>query len=216
MTEPSRYPGYHVLAKRDTLSWNEPTRRAIDERLATPRHPRFFTEAEWAVADALVRRILPIDDAANAVPLVALLDAKLLADHSDGVRDADMPYLREAWRQALAALDIDAKAQHQDRAFAALDSAQQDAMLKAMQDGDMPATHWHGIDPQKFFERRVLVDVPPLFYSQPTAWNEMGFGGPASPRGYLRLEGDRPDPWEAIEATPGRERRAEQQNRHVV
>lgn len=214
MTEHSRYPGYDVLAKRDTPSWNEPTRRAVDTRLETPRQPRFFTRTEWEVADALVRRILPAGH--DAVPLVALLDAKLLANHGDGVRDADMPYLREAWRQGLAALDRDARAQHKGHGFATLSDTQQDAMLKAMQDGEAPVTHWHGMAPRKFFERRVLVDVPPLYYSQPAAWNEMGFGGPASPRGYLRLEGDRPDPWEAIEATPGREQRAEEENRYVV
>ena len=214
MTKHDRFPGYDVLAKRNTPSWDEPTRRAIDERLATPLVPRFFTGAEWAVADALVRRILPVDT--NAVPLVALLDAKLLADHGDGFRDADMPYMREAWQRSLAALDEDAKARHQGRGFAALSGDEQDAMLGRMQEGEATAGHWQGIDPKKFFTRRVLVDVPALFYSQPAAWNEIGFGGPASPRGYLRLEGNRPDPWEAVEATPGTEQRAERENRHVV
>lgn len=27
------------------------------------------------------------------------------------------------------------------------------------------------------------------FYSHPWAWNEIGFGGPAYPRGYMRLGG---------------------------
>lgn len=214
MTQHDRFPGYDVLAKRDTPSWNDPTRRVIDQRLATPLAPRFFTDTEWAIADALVRRILPVGP--NAVPLVALLDAKLMANHGDGFRDADMPYMREAWRQSLAALDEDAKSQHQGCGFAALSSDQQDAMLKRMQDGKVSAEHWQGVNPQKFFTRRVLVDVPALFYSQPAAWNEIGFGGPASPRGYLRLEGNRHDPWEAVEATPGTEQKAQRENRHVV
>lgn len=214
MTEHDRFPGYDVLAKRDTPSWNDPTRRVIDQRLATPRVPRFFTDTEWAVADALVRRILPVGT--NAVPLVALLDAKLLANHGDGFRDADMPYMCEAWQLSLAALDEDAKSQHQGRGFAALSGDQQDAMLRHMHEGEVTAEHWHGVDPQKFFTRRVLVDVPALFYSQPAAWNEIGFGGPASPRGYLRLEGNRHDPWEAVEATPGTEEQAKRENHHVV
>ena len=61
----------------------------------------------------------------------------------------------------------------------------------------------------------IIVDVPAL-YSHPKAWNEIGFGGPASPRGYVRLDGDRPDPWEAAEAEPGHKRAAKEQNRHVV
>ncbi len=214
MTEPRRFPGYDVLAKRDTPSWNEPTRRVIDARLATPREPRFFTGAQWAIADALVRRILPTDD--TAVPLVALLDAKLLENRGDGFRDADMPYMREAWQQGLAALDADATAQHAGRGFAALTREEQDQMLRRMQAGEAAGGHWHGMDPKKFFARRILVDVPALFYSQPAAWNEIGFGGPASPRGYVRLEENRRDPWEAAEATPGAEQQAEQENRRVV
>jgi hypothetical protein len=38
-----RYPGYDVLAKRWTESWNETTRQVIDQRLAVPREPRFFS-----------------------------------------------------------------------------------------------------------------------------------------------------------------------------
>ena len=47
---------------------------------------------------------------------------------------------------------------------------------------------------------------------QPTAWNEIGFGGPASPRGYVRMDFDRRDPWEAAEAKPGAEAEARKAN----
>ena len=159
---------------------------------------------------------MPQPGEADAVSLVALLDAKLLADHGGGFRDADMPYMREAWRKALAALDDEARAQNGGRAFAQLPDESQDALLSAMQRGKIFGERWAGIDPKTFFERRILVDVPPLYYGHPKAWSEMGFGGPASPRGYVRLEGNRPDPWEAIEASPGQEAKAERKNRHVV
>ena len=216
MTEPPRYPGYDVLAKRDTPSWDEPTRRAIDLRLATPDIPRFLTLQEWRTADALCRRIVPQSGEGDAVPLVALLDAKLLADHGDGFREAGMPYMRAAWRKALAAIDAEARARHDGAAFAQLADAERDALLDAMQEGSVDGARWAGLDAKRFFERRILVDVPALFYALPKAWNEIGFGGPASPRGYVRLDGDRLDPWEAVEAEPGSETRAMRENRHAV
>ena len=216
MTGKPRYPGYDTLAKRDTPSWNEKTRAVVDERLATPRVPRFLTAAEWVTADALCRRILPQPGEEDTVPLVALLDAKLLADHGDGFRDAALPYMREAWRRGLAALDAEAKAGHDDRGFAQLPDADQDRLLAAMHAGEVDGEHWAGFSAEMFFRRRILVDVPPLYYSTPTAWNELGFGGPASPRGYVRLDGDRRDPWEAAEAAPGDEAKAEHENQHVV
>ncbi len=33
-----RYPGYDVLAKRHTPSWNEKTREVVDRRLAIDPH----------------------------------------------------------------------------------------------------------------------------------------------------------------------------------
>lgn len=216
MTEPSRYPGYDVLAKRDTPSWNARTREAIAQRLATPNVPRFFDANTWAIADALCRRILPQANEADPVPLVALLDAKLLANHGDGFRKASMPYMREAWRRGLVAIDGEAKARHGGRGFVILTDAEQDALLRAMQSGEVNGDRWSGLDARTFFERRILVDIPALYYAHPKAWNEIGFGGPASPRGYVRLDGDRLDPWEAVEAEPGEELAARQQHQHVV
>jgi hypothetical protein len=214
VTEAPLYPGYDVLAKRDTPSWNDRTREVIARRLATPGVPRFLTAFEWAVADALCRRIVPQPGEADAVPLVALLDAKLLADHGDGFRVAGMPYMREAWRAGLKAIDAEARARH-GRGFPDLFDVEQDALLAAMQRGEAGGPHWP-FDPQTFFERRILVDLPGLFYATPKAWNEIGFGGPASPRGYVRLDGDRRDPWEAAEAGPSDDGEAERENRHVV
>ncbi len=216
MTEPPHYPGYEVLAKRDTPSWNAKTREVIEQRLATPDAPRFFNAEEWATADALCLRILPQTDEGAQVSLVALLDAKLLVDHGDGFREASMPYMRDAWRRGLAAIDAEAKARHDDRGFAVLTDREQDALLRSMQGGEVKGDRWSRLDAKAFFERRILVDVPALYYGHPKAWNEIGFGGPASPRGYVRLDGDRLDPWEAMEAEPGVARVAELHNQHVV
>jgi hypothetical protein len=38
-----------------------------------------------------------------------------------------------------------------------------------------------------------------MYYAHPQAWDEIGFGGPASPRGYVRMGFNRYDPWEAVE-----------------
>ena len=216
MTERPRYPSYDVLAKRDTPSWDAKTREVIAQRLATPDAPRFFSSEEWVIADALCQCILPQTDEGDPVLLVALLDSKLLADNGDGFREAGMPYMRDAWRQGLAAIDGEAKARHDSRGFAILTDGERNALLRAMQRGEVNGDRWSGLDAKAFFERRILVDVPALYYAHPNAWNEIGFGGPASPRGYVRLDGDRPDPWEAAEAEPGQERVAEQRNHHVI
>ena len=54
--------------------------------------------------------------------------------------------------------------------------------------------------PAIFFDQRLLHDIVLAYWSHPTAWNEIGWGGPASPRGYVRMGYDERDPWEAAEA----------------
>ena len=45
-----------------------------------------------------------------------------------------------------------------------------------------------------------MRDLVEAFYSHPWTWNEIGFGGPAYPRGYMALGVDFHEPWEGREA----------------
>ncbi|GAB3374346.1 gluconate 2-dehydrogenase subunit 3 family protein [Azotobacter armeniacus] len=210
----TRYPGYDVLAKRHSLSWNEPTRRAVDARLALPREPRFFAPHEWRILEAACARILPQPAGRPPVPLAAMVDAKLFERRGDGYRDSRLPPLQQAWRQGLAALEAEAKARH-GRAFAKLAGGVQDALLRAMQDGELDHPAWGGMPAALFFYHRLLHDITSAYYSHPTAWSEIGFGGPASPRGYVRLGANARDPWEPAEIRTGQEGKALELNRRV-
>lgn len=210
----ARFPGYDVLAKRHTPSWNEQTRRVIDQRLALPREPRFFTAEEWRTLEAICARIVPQPATRPPVPLAAMIDAKLHDNRGDGYRDHRLPPLGESWRRGLRALDAEAQSAS-NVAFHALDAAEQDQLLRAAQEGQLHGAAWHGMDPALFFAKRLLLDIVTAYYSHPTAWSEIGFGGPASPRGYVRMDLDRRDPWEAVEATDGRETAAAKANARI-
>ncbi len=210
-----RYPGYDVMDKRDTQSWDQVTRDVIDRRLAVPREPRFFTAAEWETLGALCARIMPQPDDRPPIPLPAYVDAKITERHQDGYRYATLPPQGEAWRRGLAALDAEAEEVHATR-YHALDPDRQDALIARMQAGELTLPAWDGMPCKTFFEHRVLGDITHAYYAHPVSWNELGFGGPASPRGYVRMQLDRRDPWEAAEAHPGEEDRALRENRHVV
>jgi hypothetical protein len=209
-----RYPGYDVLAKRHTPSWNEKTRQVIDERLALPREPRYLSQEEWLVLEAICERIVPQPRSRPPVPLAAMVDVKLFENRGDGYRDHRLPPLREAWRCGLHAIDAEARRRH-NVGFAALEATEQDALLRAVQQGMLSEGGWNDMPPAIFFAKRLLPDIVTLYYAHPTAWNEIGFGGPASPRGYVRMDFDRRDPWEAAEARPGRETEAARENASV-
>ncbi|MBL8666272.1 MAG: gluconate 2-dehydrogenase subunit 3 family protein [Rhodospirillales bacterium] len=195
----SRYPGYDVLAKWDTPSWNEPTRRVIGRRLAIRDEPQFFSRGEWATLQAICARIVPQRADRPAIPVAGLVDHKLRSGHGDGYRDARLPELREAWRRGLKALEAEAVRAH-GRSFNRLGPEQQDALLRQAEAGKLSHPAWSGMPPHLFFKACLLRDIVQAYYAHPTAWSEIGFGGPASPRGYVRMGFDRRDPWEAAEA----------------
>jgi hypothetical protein len=202
------------MAKRLTPSWNEATRRAIDQRLSLPRTPHFFTEEEWQTVGALCDRIVPQPKDRAPIPVPAMIDHKLQHNMLDGYRNAKLPPLREAWRRGLNAIDMEAKTRHGGR-FHVISAAEQNTLLKQMQEGALNNAAWGDMPSKLFFNERLVHDIVSAYYAHPTSWNELGFGGPASPRGYVRMGANRRDPWEAAEAKPGREAEAREKNRHV-
>ncbi len=204
MTETPRYPGYDVLAKRHTPSWDATTRRVVDQRLATPRS-RASSRRRMGAADALCRRIVPQTgdgrrcrwrrcSTPSCSPTMATASARRHALHARGLAaGAGGARCRSAGA-------------HDGRGFAALTDDEQDALLRAMQQGEVePSAGAASI--RKPSSAAHPRRCPGALLRHPTAWNEIGFGGPASPRGYVRLDGDRRDPWEAAEANAGREAR---------
>lgn len=209
-----RYPGYDVLSKRWTPSWNAATRRVIDARLSVHPGPRFFTAEEWPTVQAICARILPQPPDRPPIPLAAYVDQKLQENRRDGFRRADLPPEQQAWRRGLGALEADSQAA-QGRCFHQLAPLAQDDLLRSMQEGRLNHPSWGDMPPGHFFTERVLADVTRAYYAHPAAWSEIGWGGPASPRGYVRLGFDQRDPWEAAQARPGHEAKAERENRRV-
>ena len=209
-----RYPGYDVQSKRGGPSWNDVTRQVVDERLAVPREPRFLDQNEWQILNAVCARIVPQPADRPDIPLAALVDARLYKNQGDGYRDSRLPPLRQAWRSGLAALDAEATNRH-GQGFAQLTAEQQDQLLVDAQDDVLEHPAWQGVPPRLFFKLRLVHDITAAYYRHPIAWNEIGFGGPAAPRGYVRLGAGHRDAWEPAEARPGEEHKAYKLNRHV-
>ncbi|SDV46161.1 Gluconate 2-dehydrogenase subunit 3 [Chitinasiproducens palmae] len=213
-----RYPGYDVMSKRDGPSWNDATRHAIDARRAPVRGPRLLTQEQWQVLCAACARIVPQPTDRPPVPLPDLVEGRLFERGSDGYRDARLPAPLDAYRLGLDALDVAARERH-DSGFAALGGAAQDALLQAAQDGALDGPAWKGMPSALFFSERLVHDITSAYYADPVAWNEIGFGGPASPRGYVRMNFNKRDAWEAAEASDASDsadaRRIEEKNRRV-
>ena len=209
-----RFPSYDVLSKRLTPSWNDKTREVVTRRLAIDPEPKFFTTEEFHTVRAIADRIVPQPTTRPPIPVAALVDEKLHQHKEDGYRQAGMPREAEAWRRGLKALDEDAK-QAGGACFKDLSDADKDALLTRMQHGALKGPAWGDMPSSTFFTMRMARDIVLAYYAHPTAWSEIGWGGPASPRGYVRMDFNERDPWEAAEVKDGDISSARRKNRRV-
>ncbi len=177
-----RYPDYDVLANRE--NWDDATRKVIEARLAPPAALRFFTAEEEPTLRALCD-VTTAQDVEPRVPVAEMVDDKLASGRLDGYRYANMPRDPETWRLVLRGLDEEAGRRH-EMGFAACDGPAREAIVTALSQGELSGGAWDDLDVSRAWSvcmRGILA----AFYSHPWAWNEIGYGGPAYPQGYMRL-----------------------------
>jgi hypothetical protein len=174
-----RFPGFDTAAQ--WRHWDPATAGSVLARLGPPQPVRFFTADEQSTAVALVERLLDLEDGCP-VPVVGMIDARLAEEETDGWHYQDMPEDGQAWRISLAGLKADAAERFQ-RPFSLLPAEQRDELIRAVQNlGSKP---WHDLPAGHVWSLWTRYACT-AFYSHPYAWNEIGFSGPAYPRGYKR------------------------------
>jgi hypothetical protein len=181
----SRYPDYDVLA--NARHWDEVTREAILDRVEHPPPLRFFGDDEARCLGAFLDVVLA-QDGEPRIPVLAMVDAKLFEGRLDGFRYANMPEDPETWRQVAQAL----------AGFESLGADERHDVVAGFADGRLDGLELDASSAWSVVMRGALA----AFYSHPWAWNEIGFGGPAYPRGYMRLQvgAHGREPHEAVEA----------------
>ena len=189
-----RFPGFDVLGQ--SRHWDTVTADLVTARTGPPPQPRFFTDAEQASAAALLNQLTGQCDEPLGVPVLEMVDARLAAGETDGWRYADMPEDGQAWRDTLGYLDKDAQARC-GTSFADAPERDQAAIIQAVQDG----SEWHGMPAPRVWSLWTRYACTAL-YSHPYAWSEMGFPGPAYPRGYKNAGVGKLEPFEVGDARP--------------
>jgi gluconate 2-dehydrogenase gamma chain len=189
-----------LVARANVMAGARPWRpdAGAPPKPAAPGGWIFFTEAEGKTAEAIADRIIPPDpqtpggkDAGCAV----FLDRQLAGGYGRGdglyVRPPFMKGTNQQgpqheggpgrqYREGLAALDSYCRSNH-NAAFAMLDDAVKDTVLKGLESGEVKL---EGVDGRAFFEL-VLKDVQEGFFADPlyggnrdmAAWRMIGYPG---------------------------------------
>ena len=190
-----RFPGLDVLDQ--SAHWDPVTAGVVLSRVGRPPDIRFFTSAEEAAATALCDRLLG-QDGEPKIPVVPQIDARLAERETDGWRYADMPEDGQAWRDSLRYLDEDSQAAFRC-ALAQASVDDQRIVIQAVRDLD--AKDWHGRSAARVWSLWTRYACT-AFYAHPHVWNEIGFPGPAYPRGYKNPGVDARESFEVADAQP--------------
>jgi hypothetical protein len=190
----SRFPGFDVLDQ--VPHWDQVTADVVLARTCSPASVKFFTESEESCGRALLNLLTGQDG--KAVPVLEMVDSRLAAGETDGWRYSDMPEDGQAWRDTLAHLDADAY-QRGGTPFADAAQADQLKLIQAVQ--DLKSADWHGLPAAHVWSLWTRYACT-AFYAHPLAWAEIGFPGPAYPRGYKNAGVGKLEPFEVGDAYP--------------
>jgi gluconate 2-dehydrogenase subunit 3-like protein len=192
-----RFPGFDVL--NQAPHWDQVTKDLIEARVRTPPPAvTFFSATERGCAHALLNDLTGQDRDDARVPVTQMVEARLAAGETDGWRYADMPEDGQAWRDTLGYLDADAR----DRcgtSFAEAAEGDRHRLIQAVQ--DLSGEDWHGLPAKHVWSLWTRYACTAL-YAHPDVWAEMGFSGPAYPRGYKNIGVDKLEPYEVRDADP--------------
>ena len=202
MSAPSgRFPGFDAASQAP--HWDQVTAELITARSGPPPEVKFFNDAELPCAAALLDLLTGQDGEADrfAVPVLEMIDARLAAGETDGWRYEDMPEDGQAWRDTLSYLDADATGRC-GTTFAQASVADQRELVQAVQ--DRKSGDWHGLPADHVWSLWTRYACT-AFYAHPFAWTEIGFPGPAYPRGYKNAGVGKLEPFEVADARPAQD-----------
>jgi hypothetical protein len=174
-----RYPAYDVLSQAS--HWDDVTRRIVLDRVENVPPIEFFTTDEARTLDAFCN-VATAQDAEPRIAVLNYVDEKLQAGKRDGWRFFDLPDDDELWRLVARGLDEQAR-HHSYESFADAPLETPIGVVHRFSKGELHGGVWEQVNVSRAFSV-VMRYVAQAFYSHPWAWNEIGFGGPAYPRGY--------------------------------
>jgi len=186
-----RYPDWDVLSQAN--HWDEVTRKVVFDRVENVPPFRFFDEREQRVLTAFCDTVTA-QDREPRIPVLSYVDEKFHEGELDGYQFAGMPDDRDVWRIVARGLDESAAALGVDD-FASGSPDVQRQIVGRFANAELEGGSWEELDVSTAWSV-VTRAIMSCFYSHPWAWNEIGFGGPAYPRGYAAIGPGGTEHWE--------------------
>jgi hypothetical protein len=194
MPKESHYPDYNVMNEQD--AWDDHTQQIVTSRLVREQSYSFLSLIEAELLRS-VCTLLAGDARADMIQYVLChVDQTLSQNKGESERKVDIPKAQTLIREGLSILNQASMAEYLLPYFELDQNKQQQMLHEISFEKAAPENLWLRINQQAFFKKLLNLTIE-AYYSHPTVWSEIGYGGPAYPRGYVRAQLGQLDPWEA-------------------
>ncbi|MEH7238717.1 gluconate 2-dehydrogenase subunit 3 family protein [Bacillus sp. JJ1562] len=190
------YPDFNVMDEEK--HWDSHTQEIVGKRIQTQSfYPlQYLTKQEANTLTQLCSILLDDDRDSVIAFVVHHFDSTLQASIGESQRKVGVPKQSVLIRDGLALLDQVCKKQYGSLFDLLTDGTKKDVVSDLLQEKIHLKSNLKTI-PVKDFMEKITSETTAAYYSHPTIWSEIGYAGPAYPRGYVRSELGLTDPWEA-------------------
>jgi hypothetical protein len=195
MFVPNKYdPDFDVLSEKE--EWDKETREVVMSRVSAPPAALVLRQHEVDALVALFSVLLGDDRMPILQFVIDHFDTEMRIHIGESQRKLGMPPFPVLVHKGIDALNGYAIAQH-NQAFAQLTPQTRWDLVNSLLTNPVPFQMEDKEVQSKDFLSRIHTEAVSAYYSHPTVWSEIGYAGPAYPRGYVRVERGLRDPWEA-------------------
>ena len=191
----THYRDYDVMEQSE--HWDPHTREIIEKRISKEVISKlsFFTQIEAELLEDLCSVLLDEKRIDILSFIINHFDSTLSSNLGESQRKKGTPTFPSLLREGLRLLEVYLLTNYKKAEFSSLSTDKQKSMINGMLRGELSLND--PTFPMKEFAKNILSESVSALYSHPDIWSEIGYGGPAYPRGYVRSEIGLTDPWEA-------------------
>ncbi|XEC97407.1 gluconate 2-dehydrogenase subunit 3 family protein [Paenibacillus tarimensis] len=196
MNGKTRYPSFDVLDEKD--AWDDHTQEIVTSRTKASVNYQFLSMTQAEILRCICS-LLMYDSSPDVMGyVISHIDQTLLSSPGEGQRKAGVPAAPDLLRQGLKAIEAYSQIKY-GAAFTKLKSEEQEQIIREISAAKAGQPElWNEAPQKELFEKLMRLTVE-SYCSHPRVWSEIGYAGPAYPRGYVRTQLGQLDPWEAKE-----------------
>jgi Gluconate 2-dehydrogenase subunit 3 len=176
--------------------WDAHTRGIVEGRLQQSDTYQSLNKQEVKTLQHLCEVILDDSRVEVLSYVVHYFDTKLSSNIGEAQRKKGLPRESDLIRKGLQALDGFCNAMY-GNTFDLLEEKIRQGIVDQLCRGQFHLEAGGLKIPTQDFFSKILTESVSAYYSHPTVWSDIGYAGPAYPRGYVRSEWGLTDPWEA-------------------